>query len=121
MKLEDDEVSGNYVIALHNCFSELSRRFNTQSNIKVDELMNLAMNLESSEEESKVRNNKKTTAAASYVNPDSKENGGRISCFKCGKPNHIANECFSQQRICYNCGKLGSHEATSIKIVQRQL
>lgn len=33
--------------------------------------------------------------------------GERQRCFRCGRRNHEAANCFSRSRKCFNCGKLG--------------
>jgi predicted RNA-binding protein with RPS1 domain len=115
MKIDDVEIVGNYVIAMKLKYPELSRRFDTQNNITFDEMKNLALNLESSEEELKARSSETTTSVnvtetrrttTKLMSSEAKE----IICFRCGKPNHVASECKNPRKICYNCGKLGSHE-----------
>ncbi|XKL67040.1 hypothetical protein PGB90_010460 [Kerria lacca] len=71
--------------------------FCVQNNIKFDEMKNLALSIESIEKESKARVEETSTIANSVI------------CFRCGRPNHLASNCTNLKRICYNCGKLGSH------------
>lgn len=74
------------------------------------------MNLESSEQESKARNYEKVTVEAAANLAENhykvdKRSEKPVVYFKCGKPNHVANECYSEKIICYNCGKSGFHTA----------
>lgn len=66
--------------------------------------------LETTESEAKARVDE-TSSSANVADIDSKnEKEKSVACFRCGKPNHLASACTDPKKICYNCGKRGSHE-----------
>ena len=39
--------------------------------------------------------------------PQLKGEGGASPCYRCGRTNHRASECYFKEAICHNCGKKG--------------
>ncbi len=119
VKLEEEKIAGNYCIALKTRFPELCRRFDVQNNIKFDKMKNLALSIESTEKESKARVEETPVSTVNVVEQNGTKMKKSVTCFRCGKPNHLAAECTNPRKICYGCGKLGSHtekECTAPKV-----
>ena len=115
VKLDDVKITDNYCIAMKARFPELCRRFDVQNSITFDEMKNLALSIESTEKESKARVDETSSGLANVAEKDEKKHEKSsektaVVCFRCGRPNHLASECTNPRKICYNCGKLGSHE-----------
>ncbi|KAK7580453.1 hypothetical protein V9T40_001082 [Parthenolecanium corni] len=109
-ELEDEKIVGNFCIAMKGRYPELCHRFDVQNNITFDEMKNLAASIESTETESKAQVDESGAVMTASVN-GSHDSTKPISCFGCGKPHHGAIDCTNPRKVCYNCGKLGSHTA----------
>lgn len=99
---------------MKNVYPELCRRFDIQNTITFEEMKNLALSIESTERESKARV-EETSVSVNVAESEDGTKGNKnkpksVVCFRCGRPNHLASVCTNPKKICYNCGKYGTHE-----------
>ncbi|XKL59923.1 hypothetical protein PGB90_000939 [Kerria lacca] len=124
VNLEPSKIAGNYAIAVMGVYPEVSKMYpSRKGKINLDDLVEIALNLESTEKEKKERFNEGSnivevniTEEKIFKKPEQykitnrrKEMGS--SCYRCGRPGHRFFQCRSRNKICYNCGKRGIHES----------
>ncbi|XP_073672002.1 uncharacterized protein [Paramisgurnus dabryanus] len=80
----------------------IQRKLLTESALTYQKAVDIAMSMEAVSRESQHMSNSLKVNAMSLSSeaPNKK-------CYRCGKSNHIQNDCFYKDQLCHNCGKKG--------------
>lgn len=119
VKIMENEIIRNFVMAVDSSYPEISCKFDAA-------LKMILLNEEAKGGETKERCNEGISAQNAAVVSSGRSRmfrrrgmqgrgfaQNRSVCFRCGKRNHTANECWSEAIICYNCKQLTTDHKSS--------